>query len=126
MLTPEEQVRVRAQGGDPAEYVVMPCDIQPNPGQQASLMSVPTQHGPVEVVVFPMLLAIPTGSLRMSRLLDSAGRVPHPLEGCLPMLTGARLVVPRARLAPELVAILDGQPIQPANNPVCPIEGTEQ
>lgn len=118
MLTPAEAEQVKKQGGDPAEYVVMPCDVQLNPQGQLGMAKVPTPNGPVEVVIIPLVLAIPTASLRMSRLLDSSGKMPHPLDGMSPMLAGARLVVPRARLTPELAAALAGEcEAFPANSP---------
>jgi hypothetical protein len=116
MLTPAEIEQVVKQGGNPDDYVVMPCDVQLNPQGQLGLANVPTANGPVEVVIVPLVLAIPTASLRMSRLLDSAGKMPHPLDGMTPMLAGARLVVPRARLTPELAAALAGErEVTPAN-----------
>lgn len=121
LLTLAEVEQIRKQGGDPADYVVMPVDVQYNPQGQLGLATVPTANGPVEVVIVSLALALPVASLRMSRLLDSGGRMPHPLEGILPMLTGARLVVPRARLAPELAAALTIERDEtPANSPFPP------
>jgi len=118
LLTDAETASVIAQNGRPCDYVVMPCDVQFNPQGQLGLATVPTPNGPVEVVIVSLALALPVASLRMSRLLDASGRMPHPLEGMLPMLTGARLVVPRARLSPELAAHLAGErEALPANTP---------
>ena len=108
MITPTEAAQIVSQGGDPADYVAMPCDVQLNPQGQLGLATVPGPNGPVEVIIVSLALALPTAGLRMSRLLDSGGCMPHPLDGMLPMLTGARLVLPKARLTPELVLALDG------------------
>lgn len=118
LLSAAESASVIAQNGRPCDYVVMPCDVQLNPQGQLGMANVPTPNGPVEVVIVPLVLAIPTASLRMSRLLDSSGKMPHPLDGMVPMLAGARLVVPRARLTPELAAALAGErEVKPANSP---------
>lgn len=100
-LTPTETAAVTARGGNPADYVAVPVDLQFNPSLPSQMATIPGPNGqPVEVVIVPYVLALPAAMLRISTLLNSSGHAPHPLEGFVPMISGGRLVLPRRRLAP--------------------------
>ncbi len=105
VLTPAENDRVRAMGGNPADYAALATDAHVDTRQGLALGPVQTPHGPVDCLVIPLMVLLPTNHLAaMSGLVGPDGHPPNPVEGMIPVIP-VRVLIPLAKLAmrPRLV-----------------------
>lgn len=107
VLTPAENDRVRAMGGNPADYAALATDAHVDTRQGLALGPVQTPHGPVDCLVIPFMVILPTNHLAaMSGLVGPDGHPPNPVEGMIPVIP-VRVLIPLAKLAmrPRLVLL---------------------
>lgn len=102
---PAERQRVAGMIRDPAlisGLVSLPVTIQRDMQRPGSLVSSPQG----DLVVCPMLLAMPLANMNFSRVLITAGQ--DPLGDMLPLLD-ARMVLPRARMQARVLDVVEGR-----------------
>ena len=108
-LSPEEAMVVAQaapQLGEAAEdYIAVPVQVQMDRSREGAIVPMQTPQGVVDMVLVPLLLAMPVSNLRATRVLQADGKMPFPLQGMLPIMA-ARLVLPRRRVRPDLLAAL--------------------
>lgn len=95
--SPGERALAEASKVDAAELVALPVMLAPT--GQGQLTDMPQGS----FVVTQWALALPYASFRHSRVLGTDGQVQNPLEGLLPAMA-ARLVLPKRRMQPEILA----------------------
>lgn len=97
---------------DVEDYIALGVQITVNPNQPGAVMPMRTPNGDVvDMVVVPLMLTLPFNNLRQSRVLLANGQMPDPLMGMLPILE-ARLVLPKTRLRAEVLAAIEGKPVE--------------
>lgn len=106
-LTFMETQLCRQLGARPEELIAVPVEVVADGSRRTELRRVAGPTGtPIDVIVVPMLLAIPTAHVRMTRILTSSGEPQHPLAGMLPNAF-CRVVVPRERLQRHVIDELE-------------------
>jgi len=62
ILSPTENAMLRQAGIDPSTYGALVAQAQVNPGTQMGIGQVQTPEGPVECLILPLVMMIPTQS----------------------------------------------------------------
>lgn len=112
-LRPSEQALVAQVAPqlqqDPEDYIAIPVQLAVNAKQPGAVMPMRLPNGQVaDMVVLHFVLTLPFDNLKTSKVLLANGQMPDPLMGMVPLME-ARMVLPRARLRPEMLALLEGK-----------------
>jgi hypothetical protein len=90
----------------PADYLALPIHATIDNSRPGQLAQMQTPQGIVEMVMVPLVVAIPYANLKTSKVLLANGQMPDPLLGMLPVFE-ARMVVPKTCLKPEVLAAME-------------------
>jgi hypothetical protein len=101
-LSPTENTRIVAMGGDPRKYEPLTVDVQIREDLDGQIVQTPNGPAAVLTAIIVIPLAGPgqgaPQAIRMTTILGTDGRVPDPLAGRCPVLS-ARLLIPLGRIA---------------------------
>lgn len=90
----------------PADYLALPVQATIDNSRPGQIAQMQTPQGIVEMVLVPLVIAIPYANLKTSKVLLPNGQAPDPLLGMLPLFE-SRMVIPKGCLKPEVLTALE-------------------